>query len=260
MKKFSTLLLVILLVSLVAIPSFAQAPAGKDQVRLKVFIHYPKGQAPVKPDNPGKPPKPPKPTPTPAPSGCNLGYDEDDVADYGIIGWKLPTTITYHVNYNSIPASVTNPKPAISDSFGTWQTAGSNAFRFVEGSATTLTRYKFDGVNLVAWGRVSASNAIAITYTWYYPSTGQVAEVDTIMNVALPWAQTYVSSPDTSCGNPAAYDVQNILTHEVGHWVGLDDLYDSKDEDLTMYGYGELGEVKKDSLGNGDILGVRAIY
>jgi hypothetical protein len=29
---------------------------------------------------------------------------------------------------------------------------------------------------------------------------------------------------------------------------------------LTMYGYGALGELKKDSLGYGDALGVRKIY
>jgi len=80
------------------------------------------------------------------------------------------------------------------------------------------------------------------------------------MNVKLPWAQTYVSNPDAVCGNLYAYDVQNILTHEVGHWVGLDDLYNSVDQDLTMYGYGGKGELKKDTLARGDTLGMDAIY
>jgi len=53
--------------------------------------------------------------------------------------------------------------------------------------------------------------------------------------------------------------VQDIATHEFGHWVGLDDLYLSLDRDLTMYGYGAGGELKKRTLGTGDITGVRAV-
>jgi hypothetical protein len=53
--------------------------------------------------------------------------------------------------------------------------------------------------------------------------------------------------------------VQNIATHEFGHWVGLDDLYATTDKDLTMYGYGETKELKKDSLGLGDITGATTV-
>ena len=58
----------------------------------------------------------------------------------------------------------------------------------------------------------------------------------------------------------ASYDVEDILTHEVGHWLMLNDLYNSSDQQLTMYGYGSLGELFKDSLGYGDVLGVKKIY
>jgi len=33
-----------------------------------------------------------------------------------------------------------------------------------------------------------------------------------------------------------------------------------KDQDLTMYGYGRMTELKKDTLGHGDVLGVQFIY
>ena len=46
----------------------------------------------------------------------------------------------------------------------------------------------------------------------------------------------------------------------MGHIFGLDDLYDSGDQDLTMYGYGDRGELKKDTLGDGDTLGMREMY
>jgi hypothetical protein len=55
-------------------------------------------------------------------------------------------------------------------------------------------------------------------------------------------------------------DVQNIMTHEFGHWCGLADLYADKDYWLTMYGYSNYGETYKQTLGLGDILGLRAVY
>jgi len=61
-------------------------------------------------------------------------------------------------------------------------------------------------------------------------------------------------------GTAGAYDIQNIMTHENGHWLGLNDLYSATDKDLTMYGYGMTGELKKDTLGLGDILGINTIY
>ena len=57
-----------------------------------------------------------------------------------------------------------------------------------------------------------------------------------------------------------AYDVRNIATHEVGHVCGLADLYTARSSEQTMYGYGGIGEVKKDSLASGDIAGLQKLY
>ncbi len=54
-------------------------------------------------------------------------------------------------------------------------------------------------------------------------------------------------------------DVQDIATHEFGHWVGLDDLYSDADKDLTMYGFGAGGELKKRTLGTGDADGANVV-
>jgi len=57
-----------------------------------------------------------------------------------------------------------------------------------------------------------------------------------------------------------AYNVRNIMTHEAGHKVGLDDLYETKYSEITMYGYNSKGETEKISLADGDKNGTRASY
>ncbi len=220
---------------------------AKGEIKAKVFVHYPKPEA----DN-GKIQQP----------VCQITTD-DQVKNYGLAGWKLPSSptssIVFNINYNSKPVSLlkSSVTSAVNLAFQAWDTSLSN---FNEGSATNINRYQLDGTNLVAWG-TTPNNAIAITVTWYYPSTGQWVESDTILNKKLKWSWTPYSTVSAECGGTSgAYDLQDIMTHENGHWVGLDDLYDSFSRDLTMYGYGMTSELKKDTLGQGDILGKQFLY
>lgn len=64
----------------------------------------------------------------------------------------------------------------------------------------------------------------------------------------------------STSGESGKYDVQNILTHELGHWLKLHDLYLSSDSEKTMYGSAYTGETKKRTLDTDDINGINAIY
>lgn len=218
-------------------PSAVQAAQKEDfEVKEKIFVHYPRV------DNSGK-----------APKGAVCTTEGDDkVTDFKLTGWQLPEEgVVYRINSASFPAGITASyvKNAITNAFAAWNSADPGKI-FIEGMPTTEKRAIRDGVNLIAWAPVNSS-ALAITYTWYRTDTGTVLESDTIFNSRVPW--TVLTSKEKDCvGNVLAYDVQDIATHEFGHWVGLDDLYDTRDSALTMYGYGSLGEVKKDTLGAGD--------
>lgn len=216
----------------------ATAKNDGQELKLKVFVH-----------NPGKP------TASPA---C-LATINDQVADYGTTGWYMPTAgMTYQINYDTRPANLTvaQVQTAITNSFSTWMTADSKQI-FTDGGSTIAKNARLDGTNAILWKRINGS-ALAITYSWVYQS-GLLAESDTVFNSKYPWSYTpYAGSND--CGGVAGtYDVQNIATHEFGHWIGLDDLIAYADRDLTMYGYGYTTELKADSLGTGDILGVNNI-
>ena len=243
MKKFVSLVIsLILMIAFSALAIQKHASARNDEVKLKVFVHYP---------NPhGKPAAVSSCTPT----------TNDQVADYGLAGWHMPTSgATYKINYSTKPSNLNNTQVynAVSTSFVTWTTADAKQI-FQYGGATTAQNAKYDGTNAILWKPITRS-AIAITYVWYYTSSGQLAESDTVFNKIYKWSYTPYNGTNDCGGISGTYDLQNIGTHEFGHWIGLDDLYNTIDKDLTMYGYGEVAELKKDTLGQGDILGVNNI-
>jgi len=229
--------LVLMVAALVAVPPVASAK--QDNIKLKTFVHYP---APHRKQ---------------VSLGCTATVD-DQVADYGLTGWHMPTAgMIYKINSSSKPKNITNTQlnQAINASFNAWTAADAKQI-FTYGGETRDTAARYNGTNALFWKRIPGS-AIAITYTWYYTATGDVAESDTAFNARYAWA---VNSPSGDCaGTVGKYDLQNIATHEFGHWVGLDDLYADADKDLTMFGYGTTGELKKDSLGLGDITGTLTV-
>lgn len=107
---------------------------------------------------------------------------------------------------------------------------------------------KRDGFNLIDFGKLGGG-ALALNYTWYRGT--EIIEVDLRLNkFDYPWT----NRP----GGKNGYQVINVATHELGHQLGLDDL--SKPHTaLTMYGRTARGEIKKVTLGKGDIKGASAL-
>jgi len=207
-----------------------------------------------------------KPASSPAPTlQCDLP-DPDSSAMDAWAGWKLPFGTSYYLNSASVPSTVgsTNLRKIASSSFDVWNQASGKKFTLNNAGETSASRAAFDSKNIIAWGRAPGS-ALGITYIWYYPSSGRVAEVDTIMNKKFTWYWSDPTSWDTNttgntCAYQGVYDAQDILTHELGHWFGLNDHYTTDYTNNTMYGYGAKTETKKDTLTAGDVAGIVAIY
>lgn len=248
-------LIVIIAVLLTSVPVFAAPDKDKEPLDKIIFVHYPKDNN-VKPDS----------------GGGTTGGTGVLCPDYKYSGVRWPTgTVSYYINDNS---NVTGAGAALQAAMATWDNA-SGGLTFTNAGPTTILAGLKDGNNVISWGDVGYANAIAVTYIWYSRATKKISEVDTIMSSTLPWSVTLCPiSPnlsgaaasvgsryaDQGVGVTGTYDVQNIMTHEAGHWLMLSDLYNGKDSLLTMYGYGSLGEIAKDTLGYGDELGLEKAY
>jgi hypothetical protein len=64
----------------------------------------------------------------------------------------------------------------------------------------------------------------------------------------------------TTTGQASSHDIQNILTHEIGHFIGLGHESGTIDTEATMYSHASVGETKKRTLKTNDLTGLRSAY
>jgi len=241
MKKalISILIIAILLLSFpttVLAAGASNKPITPPELKSVTFIHY------EKPDKPGKPDKPDETT-----------LPETDNSAYELLGIYLPDTASYHVNPNGAPEGVL---AEIQYSFEAWdEETGKELFSF--NSLTDKSGLNSDGQNTISWRKIAPRNIIAVTRLWY-DANNQIVEFDIAFNAFLTWGIDPDDEGPISLSK--MYDIQNIATHEVGHVVGLADLYEDQYRELTMYGYGKTGEIIKISLEEGDIAGAQYLY
>lgn len=226
---------IILLVSLLMIPSFSVA-ATKENNSPRVLIQYF-----------GKP------------TTCQSTRN-DQVNVFGWGGWKLQSGLTdYRINYSTMPSYLSRGLvTAIFDlSFSALQGAGGGILFSGAGSSTESAPSN-NGQNTIMWKTLPASY-VAVTYIWV-DGNSRLAGADTIFNSRYRWSYANYTGSNDCGGSKSTFDLRNIATHEFGHWMGLGDLYNLGARDLTMYGYASRGELKKDTLGLGDITGARAVW
>ena len=113
--------------------------------------------------------------------------------------------------------------------------------------------------NEIVYGNIAEENVIAVTYTWYNSRTKAIVQFDMVLDsVHFSWGN---GAEDSS-----VMDVQNIVTHELGHGLGLADLYPDDPRATsswaiqTMFGFATKGETMKRTLEAGDIAGITRLY
>jgi len=94
-----------------------------------------------------------------------------------------------------------------------------------------------------------AGSPPATTYRVWSGDT--ISDMDTVLNTYYQWSTS---------GEAGKLDVQNVVTHELGHWLTLLDVSGAYDTEKTMYYLTDYGETKKRTLHIDDIDGINYIY
>ena len=262
-RVFIAFIAAVLLLSLSGIAVAAAPPTenpgkGPPDLAKKVFIHYPKDLG-AKGGIPGAPTKPPKPDD----GGGKLWYK------YSGIHWDS-LLVDYSVNLTSSGDDGTF-LGGVQAGFDAWTGVTGSEFTFNLLGVTTVIPDVIDPIepdnrNVVGWVDLNTEypNAIAVTMVWYNTQTGLIIDVDMAFNSnsTFAWHQNDFGEEWTEDRDPVAYDVdvQNIATHEAGHWLMLGDMYNKPAGEQTMFGISAEFDLQKRTLESGDMAGIEEIY
>ncbi len=142
----------------------------------------------------------------------------------------------------TVISSGSNPVPAIQAALATWNAVSTSVVHFVALKTTSKAIDMTDGQNTIAVGSTPGDlsvvgGAVAVTanttagFVQGTAPTGDVADSDIILNPAFAFS--------TTDGNSTATDLQAVITHELGHALGLNH---SGLLGATMFQYSQLSE------------------
>jgi len=136
--------------------------------------------------------------------------------------------IVYSFNSRGTPEIFgTQEFDAVRVAFATWDAVPNSGLAFSEaGSLVSNGASASDGVNTILWiddpshRLLQARGFIAATLTTFSDITGIISDTDLVFDGAH--FTFTVSADGNTTTNSGPFDIQEVATHEIGHWIGLD--------------------------------------
>lgn len=167
----------------------------------------------------------------------------------------------YHIDPDGTPDIPGSDEfNAIHASFATWENDPHSGIDFTYGGTKDYDNswvaydQPIDGYSVVGWAPDIADAIMAQTYIKpdYYSGFYHIAEADIVLNDKKPWV---LSDPYW----PFRADVQAVLTHEIGHYVGLGHVEAWYNTEQTMYADYDWS-INQRTLEWGDLNGAHYVY
>jgi hypothetical protein len=169
---------------------------------------------------------------------------------------QVSTTITIDPSITSLTLAGSEP---IVQAFGTWASSVATLPQLSFDVSTTPGEAVRDGVNRIVYAPITIEGyegALAITINYADDATGAIVEADTIFNSAFQWTSIAGGAANEACGD--SYDLQNVATHEAGHFFGLGEDYE--DKGTTMYVSSSVCQTSKRALSPQDVSVMSGLY
>ncbi|HTP29332.1 MAG TPA: matrixin family metalloprotease [Anaeromyxobacteraceae bacterium] len=180
------------------------------------------------------------------PSGMNVQFMQKEIV------FRLPAKLPAHLDAAAV-------EQAVKGALAAWAEVSGLTLTAVPGDPSAVPGYSSHGENhndilfvddQWSWD----SNGVAATILTLDATTHAILDADIVLNAS---EHRFRVLPDTSVPGGIYDDLQNALTHELGHALGL---AHSSVAEATMYPESPRGEVSKRTLAADDIDGIRAIY
>jgi hypothetical protein len=195
---------------------------------------------------------------------------------YHLAGYRLLATgLAFQYSAEHEPAEVSkSASRALRSAMSTWEDAlGTKKLLRLANlnpkqRRSTPTEPVADGVSSIGWaslGTVGTGEPM-LAQLVVQVVDGFVVEADLYLNADEPWQvnRSIREGDPNAAGDPAAYDLQSLLTHQLGHVLGLadvelDDALDGNEADSTMYRSLGKGDVYAQTLTPGDLAGLAQV-
>ena len=171
--------------------------------------------------------------------------------DQEIVSYKLS-------NVTPRDLTLANAEDVLIASFETWNMVQGTSITFEYTGRTDNKGIGYDSSegavneNIIIWENENweyDSHTLAVTLKTFQSSTGKIVDSDIIVNgMEFEWGID---------GATDKHDVQNTLTHEIGHFLGLEHV---DIPEATMYASASIGEILKRELHSDDMMGIRTLY
>ncbi len=176
--------------------------------------------------------------------------------------WASPC-VGYSIQQGaSEQVSLTTVRQIMKSSFATWGnascTGGNPHILVTELAAASCTKHEYNqqkgNTNLVVfrddkWPYEGSSNTLALTTVTYNLDTGEIYDADMELNSS--------DNRLTTSDIVVEFDLQSIITHEAGHFLGL---AHSATPEATMFPDYKPGSIDLRSLDQDDVNGICTIY
>jgi hypothetical protein len=162
--------------------------------------------------------------------------------------------IPFWINENGYPPIGNGSDiEAVLESFHTWEAVPTADLRFDYRGKTAAHIAGYDGINMISFTDTTTalpSSVIAVTLSYFKSQGSQLVfdESDIIFNTVFPYSTS---------GEGDKFDIQSILTHEIGHFVGLDH---AAMVSSVMVPFGKLGQLDTRTLQYDDIAAISEVY